>query len=248
MPKDRPGRKCAAVWRTGSKAGRNCGWYARPDSLYCKRHGTQEGRPLSEDHKAAIDKGRRAYWQRIHALMQTDPQAAAQIRGVPMKGSEEAKKRTRAATATRVAKAAGALVERPNEGDKHVKQARIALDKAQEKLPAVPDRPFEELEPHEQMVVNLGLSLKNLHDILQMPMGVTVKDGREKRFVPDPKMVSLIKDASLRTIASVIKIDTNRMRAAKADRTVDLLQRLRDEVAAGRKEPAVIEGKAAKVG
>lgn len=202
-------RQCAAMYRVGNRVGTRCTWYAQEGREYCVKHGNST-RPRSPEHLAAIDKGRKAWWQRLHDLEKTHPGIMRQALN------------TDGALATRAARReVKKTMPAPETDDKIVLKAHKELVAQVASLPKVPDKPFDELEPHEQLVVITGQSLKVVHEILTFKL----KDANGEVNL---KVASMVKDTALRALATRVKIDRNALTARKLDNMVDLLQRLKN--------------------
>lgn len=204
-------RQCAAVFTKGRRAGTRCSWYARPDSIYCRRHGRNEGNILSEEHVKALRKGAADWWTRMRALEAKQPGI---IRRMFNTDKAVETRMRRKAVAKTLPMPPGA------KEDKMILRAHKAIVNEIADLPAVPDKPFDQLEPHEQMVVNTRIALSRANEILCLPF-------KDEAGVVDPKIASIVKDATFRTIAAAVKIDRNVLAARKIDRMADLLERLK---------------------
>ena len=196
-------RQCAAVFTRG---GLRCSWYARPDSVYCKRH---QGNPNPSNIEARMA-GHTNWWARMHAIEKDHPGTLRRVLGIDK--AIETRKRKKEIEAT--------LLPRPQTEDKIVLQAHKALVKEVAALPAIPDKPFDALAPHEQLVFNTRLALKRSHEILEVKL-------TEKKMSDNPKLAAMVKDAAFRTLATTVKVDSNTLQARKIDRMGELLQRLK---------------------
>lgn len=86
-------------------------------------------------------------------------------------------------------------------------------------LPALPDKPFDQMEPHEKLTALTGLSLDYAYKIL-----TTTVDP-----VLDPKLADLVWKAASSVMTLRVKVDKNELASRKIDGKMDLLERLRGE-------------------
>lgn len=210
------GRQCAVVFKAGRMAGLRCSWYALPDSVFCKRHFGNH-HPVNDEARKA---GHANWWARMKAIEAQHPGTIRRMMGIDKAHETRAKNKEIEAT----------LLPRPKTKDEIIIKAHKALVKQVAALPAIPDKPFDQLEPHEQLVFNTKLALKRQHEILEVKL-------TENKMAKNPKLASMVKDAAFRTLSAAIKVDTNALRARKLDKMGELLARLK-----GGDEAKVIEG------
>lgn len=212
--------------------GLQCKGYAVDGRPYCKKHANAEpGVPVSP----ATIEGRAAYWKRIKEAAQHDPTLLSRIHN-PHHPPEHMQKMWKARDEARERKKVGLAPlpkpPKPTADEKLALKADKIITAEIAALPAVPDRPFAELEPHEQLVVVTGQALQTVHEILAMP----IKDAEGN---VNMKAATLKKDTAIRTLSIRVKVDTNALNARRQDKTLDLLEKIREEQARGVK---VIEG------
>lgn len=202
-------RQCAAMYSKGGRAGKQCTWYAQADRIYCARH----GRNVAPKNVEAWREGNRNWWIRLKALEAKYPGIMRQALGVDK------------AIATRKAiKEVEKTMPKPETEDKTILQAHKAIVKRVADLPALPDKPFEDMEPHEQLVAITGQSLKVVHEILSFEM----TEGKGKNKTVNLKVASMVKDTALRALAVRLKSDRNALTARRLDKMGELLERLRN--------------------
>jgi hypothetical protein len=213
-------RQCATVYKRGKRIGQRCGWAAVENSLHCKKHCGPK--VVSE---AALE-GKNNWFARMRQLKLKDPDVFKRLGfGRP---------RAEFVAHLELQRAAGLPTNRmiplkdipgaprpPKTDDKHILKAEKIIRQEIATLPAVPDRPFDELEPHEQLTVITGLSLKVVHDILHFEM-------KDRNGDVDVKVASMVKDTALRALAVRVKVDRNALTARRLDQTADLLARLKN--------------------
>lgn len=199
-------RQCVTVFKRGKMAGLRCSWHALKDSVHCKRHEGNHNPTNSE----AREQGSMNFWARLRAIEAQNPGTIRRVLNVDK--SLETRRRNREIEAT--------LLPKPQTEDKIIIQAHKALVKEAAALPAIPDKPFDELAPHEQLVHNTRLALKRAHEILEVKL-------TEKKIKKQPKLASLVKDAAFRTIATAVKIDRNTLQERRIDKMGELLARLK---------------------
>ena len=202
-------RQCAAQYTKGGRAGFRCSWYAQEGSAYCVKHNPQEGVPLSKKHADDLHQGARNWWARVKALEAKHPGIMRQILN-----SDQA-----AITRLRV-KEIQKVMPKPQTDDKQILQAHKIIVRKVADLPAVPDKPFDKLEPHEQLTVITGQSLKVVHEILSFSM-------KDADGLVDAKIASMVKDTALRALAVRVKVDRNALAAKRLDKMSELLDRLK---------------------
>lgn len=201
-------RQCAAIYTVGNRAGNRCTWYARADSIYCARHGRGEGKTLAPERIAKMQAGAQSWWTRLRELEAKHPGLMRQVLNV----DEATETRQRRKEVRREMPA-------PKTDDPVVLKAHTQVVALAAELPRLPDKPFEQMEPHEQLVAITGKSLRVVHEILGFKM--TDTDG-----VPNPKIVSIVKDTALRALAVRVKVDRNALAARRADKMAEILERL----------------------
>lgn len=225
--------RCAAIWRN---TGEQCIDYAVEGTRYCGIHGNGgngavPGTPMPPAAVAGLSE----YWKRIKAEAAKDPTLLSRIHNPHHTPEHMAK--LQAARAAAVERRRAGLPPlpkppKPTADEKLALKADKIITAELATLPAVPDKPFEELEPHEQLVVVTGQALQTVHEILAMP----IKDAEGN---VNMKAATLKKDTAIRTLSIRVKVDTNALNARRQDKTLDLLEKIREEQARGVK---VIEG------
>lgn len=199
-------RQCVTVFKNGRMAGLRCSWYALKDSVHCKRHDGNHNPTNIE----GMRQGLMNYWARIRAIEAQNPGTIRRVLNIDK--AADTRRRTKEIEAT--------LLPKPKTEDKIIIQAHKALVKQVAALPPIPDKPFDELAPHEQLVHNTRLALKRAHEILEVTL-------TEKKIKKDPKLASLVKDAAFRTLATAVKIDRNTLQERRIDKMGELLARLK---------------------
>lgn len=225
-------RQCAAIWRKPNSGyqGARCGLPAQEGRLYCWRHGTQKGVGMLQ-HLDKVHAGQRRWFARMRALDKQYPGLMREVMKIDQR--EETRRRVKEIRAK-------GNMPKIVTADKMLQKADKELVKAVAELPRIPDKPFEELEPHEQLVRITGESLTRIHEIVRTP----IPDLNVRNLDPMAlKLAAMIKDASLRALTVRIKADGNALAARKVDRLAEILERLK----AG-DQAKVIEGEAVTVG
>lgn len=100
-----------------------------------------------------------------------------------------------------------------------VQMARSVLLHEKELLPAMPDKPFDQMEPHEKLQVLTGMSLDFHHKVLSLPFDPAAQ----------PKLAQMQMAAASGALALRVKVDRNALTARKVDGMVSLLERLKNE-------------------
>lgn len=100
---------------------------------------------------------------------------------------------------------------------KDILKATKVLIREKAMLPALPDKPFEEMEPHEKLTAITGLALDYAYQLLTMPV-----DPLEDRKTAELKWKAATGAFSLR-----VKVDRNELASRKADGMLGLLERLK---------------------
>lgn len=201
-------QQCAAMYYKGARAGFQCTWYAQKDRIYCVKHGNSPGlSTASPETKEKVHQASRDWWARLKALDKKHPGLLRSVINTDQKTETVARR-----------KEARLEMPTPKTKDPLVLKAHNQVIAVAATLPRLPDKPFEEMEPHEQMVAITGRSLRVVYEILGFKM--TVKG------VPDPKIASLVKDTALRALAVRVKIDRNALAARRNDKMAELLERL----------------------
>ena len=203
-------RQCATVFKRGARAGTRCTWYARPDSIYCVRHGVREGATITEEHKQALKDGTRNYWARMRAIEAERPGFLREFMGGPQKVKRKAIEHVQAE------------MPPPKTDDKIVQKGYKTLVREVAQIPAVPDKPDSELTEAELFNRNRRKSLEITYRVLCTK--TTDDDG-----VVIPKLLSIVKDAALRTTTLAVKVDSTAMAERRFDKMADLLARLKGE-------------------
>jgi len=221
-----PKPRCNAIMKNGPLKGLKCNRVAMKESLYCKRHNPlvdPTGHWLKTPEAEA---GRKEYWARIRKAALEDPTLTSRIHH-PRRAPESYERGWKSRRENAKRKKQG-LEKLPGFDDvKLMFKANAIINDTKTALPAVPDKPFDQLEPHEQLIVVTGQALDVVHEILKIPFKAVV-DGVEK---VDLKAASLVKDTAIRTIGLRIKVDTNALAARRADKVLDVLERLKAEAA-----------------
>lgn len=227
--------QCTAVFRS---TGEQCRGHAVKGRSTCKKHGglTPLGGTVSESSLA----GTAAYWKRIREAAEKDPGLMSQLCD-PHHSQDYLVKLAASGRAARARKLAGLAPlpkkERPSQEEKVVLRADKIVTEELRTLPAVPDRPFDQLEPHEQLVVVTGQALVAVHETLSM-------DVKNEDGTINLKAASLRKDTALRTLSIRVKVDQNALMAKRQDKMTDLLQRIREEQEKAGDSARVIDVKA----
>lgn len=227
--------QCTAIYKN---TGEQCRHHAVKGRTTCFRHGgkTPRGGPL---HPNAA-RGTQEYWKRIREAAEKDPTFLKRTFN-PRHSPEHLQKLSSAGREAIARKRAGLeplpKPLPPTADEKVVLRADKIVTAELKALPAVPDKPFAELEPHEQLVVVTGLSLTVVHDILKMKW--TGETGEVNL-----KAASLVKDTALRTLSIRVKVDQNALMAKRQDKMTDLLQRIREEQERSGESARVIDVKA----
>lgn len=228
--------RCAAIWKS---TGEQCIGYAREGKQYCVKHGT--GTVPPGVFPAHVAEGRAAYWKRIKEAAQHDPTLLSRIHN-PHHPPEHMEKMWKARDAAKARKDAGLAPlpkpPKPTGDEKLALRADKIITAEIAALPAVPDRPFSELEPHEQLVVVTGQALETVHEILAMPL-------KDEKGEINLKRAALKKDTAIRTLSIRVKVDTNALNARRQDKTLDLLERIRKEQEKG-EGAKLVEGRVEK--
>lgn len=215
--------QCQAYFKT---ADRQCRAFAVEGLRYCKKHkgGDMAKAVLASQTPEAI-KARslkvKAYWARLREAAKTDPDLFKRMGvGRPAPGDPPRPPKEKEA--------------------RMLFQAEKIITEELQALPAVPDKPFDQLEPHEQLVVITGQSLRVVHDILKLPTTERKRDdaGRYSDVV-NLKAATLVKDTAIRALGLRVKVDANAMKRQAQDRVLDVIERLKAEAA---KQVTVIEG------
>ncbi len=199
------------------KPGRQCGYKALPGQVYCKLHkGLAKGpiAPKSEEHMEKLNAGRDKWRARLQK---------AKAEGIPVevpgfkKGNKFATKRHR--NTLKPPPPPADAIPRP----KVMVQARELILSERAKLPALPDKPFEDMEPHEKLTSLMGTSLDIAAKVLTMPL---TPEETPTTFKAQMKLVSDVWSVG-------VKIDRNTLMAKKQDRLVELISKLKGEVIEG---------------
>ena len=217
--------QCSARYHKGNRAGQRCGWYARPGSIYCKKHGTMEGHVNSPEHDAAVKAGARNWWARMWAIEAQRPGFMKELRRSVSENYKLRWQRQREAGCTAPRLMAPEIVlglPTPEVDDKKVMKAHREVARDLLMLPKDPDKPFEDMSDSEQFVVLRRKSLSRAHEVLCLPI-------RDEDGMIMPKMVTIIKDAAIRTLALGVKVDQTALAERRMDKVADLLLRLKGE-------------------
>lgn len=153
--------------------------------------------------------GHASWWARVKALNKQYPGLLRELMN-----TDQSSATRKARTAVRKALPA------PVTSDPVILKAHKSIIADVADLPPVPDKPFEELEPHEQLTVITGQSLRVVHEILSFKMA-------DKAGVPQPKIISIVKDTALRALSVRVKVDRNALSARRIDKMGELLERLK---------------------
>ena len=214
-------RQCATVYKNGKRAGQRCSWTAVEGKEKCKKH---IGPGVDNSNPVLRRAGHVRWIARMRELQKTQPDI--------FKRDGRGRSKEDATEHWRLQRAAGITspvlvplkdipgVKLPTTDDKVILKADRVIRQEIAALPTVPDKPFGELEPHEQLVVITGRALNVVHEILHFEM--KGKDG-----VVDVKVASMVKDTALRALAVRVKIDSNALREKRIDKMDDLLRRLK---------------------
>jgi hypothetical protein len=200
-------RQCATVYKIN---GIRCNWPAMENSLYCRKHGQQP--KVSKETIAKMHAGRDRWWARMREIEAKAPGTLKRIFSARAVAANETRRKTAAVQK---------LLPAPETDDKIILKAHKTIVREIADLPAVPNKPFDEMAPHEQMVVNTKIALTRAYEILRMPY----VDKKSKEI--DYKVLATVKDAAFRTIGAAVKIDRNALAARKLDRMAELLARLK---------------------
>lgn len=229
MARHRERRKTQCSGR--NRNGTRCGWPCVEGQPVCKKHMCLRGKTLSPEHKAALHAGRAKHWLRLAQAMDDNPE----LRKIfyPKKSSEALKehvKRARSFIGKKNEEKVGLVLDQSS--GSVVLKASALLNRAKDALDKIPDKPFNELSPHEKMVANTGLSLDHINLVLRLPV-------KDKEGVLDLKLLKLVTDTACKAIASQTRVDGNMLVARKSSQLTQIL----DQLKAGTPTP----GDAAKV-
>lgn len=224
--------RCAAIYK---KSGKSCGAVARKGTLYCRQH---QGTPQPIELRNA---GAQVYWEKMREALRNGlvETIATSVPLGSKRDPESLRKRsinTKRALAVRRGidpdTVAPAIPVLPPEDAKLVKKARQRIKLARANLPAIPDKPFNQLEAHEKFAVLLGQSLEFTHRLLNVAADP----------LKDAKVVSMQKDAAISVMSMRVKIDASIMKERRVDRLSDLLERLKAEPAGPVIDGTVVDG------
>lgn len=174
-----------------------------------RKSGPPKGQPLKPDHLKKMAEGRRLARerQRIERAERGEEEAALDA-FLAAKKAETAKPPQPRLNNTE-ARALSNIITEKN------------------KLPAVPDKPFEEMEDHQKLTVITSLSLDYARELLLMRADPKV----------DPKAAELKWRAAAGALAIRVKVDRNALAARRIDGLTSLIERLKS----GKDDPLTIE-------
>lgn len=196
---------------------KQCGRRARKGHLYCLKHGAHlEGvpHPKTPEHLEKMRAGLARWRETMNRA-----KAAGLIEDIPCGFQAGNKAGNKAAK-----KAAKERKINPPAPDKAIRshgflRAQKALVAEIASLPALPDKPFDQMEPHEQLTALTGLGMGMLHTVLTKPI--------------DPAGTPLLFKAQMTAASTAlsvrVKVDRNMLASKKADRLADLVLRLKNE-------------------
>ena len=199
-------RQCATVFKRGARAGTRCTWYAQEGRIYCARHG--RGIPTNQE---ARSKGHANWWARMKAIEVERPGFLREFLGIAQREERRA-----------LREMAKQAMPPPPTDDKIVQKGYSALIREVSQIPLVPDKPDNELTEAELFNRNRRKSLEITYRVLCTK--TTDDDG-----VVIPKLLSIVKDAALRTTTLAVKVDSTAMAERRFDKMADLLARLKGE-------------------
>ncbi len=200
------------------KPGRQCGYKALPGLLHCKlHHGIALGAaaPKSEEHMEKLNAGRDKWRARLQKAREQG--IAVEMPGFK-KGNKLATKKYRNTIKDKPPPVVDAI-PRP----KVMVQARELILSERAKLPALPDKPFEDMEPHEKLTSLMGTSLDIAAKVLSMPLE---PEETPTTFKAQMKLVSDVWSVG-------VKVDRNTLTAKKQDKMLEIIARLKGETIEG---------------
>jgi len=187
-----PTRICGARTRTGAA----CHFEALPDKLRCRLHGSAGGRPpgtpMHDNTRAAIAEGRRRWVERMR-----EAKARGEIERFP---------------GGRRKRGLPSLSKNPT-----IRKAQRILEKAKakamtdQKILAVPERPWSELSHPEKLDRETGKALDIAAKILDGGAQLLERDGIEGA---DIKLVTMVKDTALQVISTQVRVDNAKLAAS----------------------------------
>lgn len=185
-----------------------------PTKIYCGAHsnGAANSTERVKDpaHLAKLNAGRdrwRAQINRLKAEGVIEVAHSSEFK----KGNKAATKKNKMIAAAKRAEYAGSIIPQ-----KQVLKASRLLEAEQKTLPAVPDKPFEELEDHEKLTSLTGKSLNIINQIISMP----IDPDQPVLFKEQMKLLS-------GTLSLRVKVDRNMLAARKQDKMAEIVERLK---------------------
>jgi len=202
-------RKCATIYTAKQRLStgewlpeKQCGRRAVKGQIHCKTHmgnTTESTLPKPPHVIEALHKGLARY----HAA----------LKAVGLKHNQHLKNKPRAPRRQKEVPGTPPV--------RQIMQTVKILDTAKAQLPAVPDKPFEQLEDHEKLTSLTGITLDLAAEIISKPR--------------DPDNTPLLFKAQMKLISDVwsfrYKTDKNSLAVRKQDRLVELVERLKGEAA-----------------
>jgi len=202
------------------KPARPCGRAAVKGNVYCRRHAAGAANLLVVGKANTYAEARNAGRDKWRARLQKAKAMGLDVK-VPgfQKGNKLASKAHKNAIKGRKPAPIPDAITRP----KAMLEARSMILSEREKLPALPDKPFDEMEPHEKLTSLMGTSLDIAARVLTMPL--------------TPEETPTTFKAQMKLVADVwsvgVKVDRNTLTAKKQDRLVELITKLKGEVIEG---------------
>lgn len=216
-------RKCAAQYKdniqkaTGTfRPAKQCGNRALANGVYCKKHSGMTGVVLphvrTPEHIEKMKAGRKRWFD---AIMRAKAAGLDVKTPTPFtEGNKLASKAHKKIVREREAPPVD-VVKRPLA----VLRAQKVLVSEIASLPALPDKPFDQMEPHEQLTSLTGLGMGILHHVLTRAI--------------DPEGTPLLFKAQMTAASTAlsvrVKVDRNMLVAKRADKLVELVERLKSE-------------------
>jgi hypothetical protein len=208
-------RRCAAVYKAKTRKSTGewlpetqCGGQAVKDGVYCRRHTQKKAKgSASPEHYAALVAGLKRYHEALRKSKAAGGIGYSDVVKARKKPTEKVK---------RIKKQPQVPGTPPI---RHILKTVEIIDTVKAQLPAIPDRPFEQLEDHEKLTSLTGITLDMAAEIIAMPRD---PEGRPVLFKAQMKLISDV--WSFRT-----KTDKNSLVAKKQDRLVELVERLKNE-------------------
>lgn len=223
-------RKCAAVYpaKVSKVQGtlgqwlpeKQCGRRAKKGGIYCGAHdnggragtGTGGHAPGSENLNK-LQAGLRRFYE-VRKKLKAEGVIDAIKPGEFQKGNKAASRKNKMLAAAKK----GIVPPQNSLPTTAVPKALKLLEAEKRSLPAVPDKPFEELEDHEKLTTLTGISLNMTHTILSMPIDL----NQPTLFKEQMKLLS-------GTLSLRVKVDRNMLQARKQDKLAEIVERLRAE-------------------